>query len=63
MSNYKVTVHEHKIYDLWVEANSKEEAEELASDTVIEGDRRLWSLDENASWVELGDIYEEDEEE
>ena len=60
MNNYRVTVNEHNIYDVWVEADSKEEADELVSNTVIEEDRKLWVLDVEASWMETGTIYNED---
>lgn len=60
MNNYRVTIHENNIYDVWVEADSKEEADEIASNMVMEEDRKLWVKDEEAGWIETGAVYNED---
>lgn len=56
MSKYKVTIHEHKIYDMYIEAPSLELAEEDAEEIVISDDRSLWRPDELAGWTEIGEI-------
>ena len=58
---YKVTIHEHKIYDSFVDASSVEEAREIAENQIIEEESHTWREDHNAGWTELGDIYDEDE--
>ena len=63
MSVYRVTIHEHKIYDYMVEANSKQEAEAMAEETVVNAESHFWREDEMAGWTELGDVYNEDGEE
>jgi hypothetical protein len=59
MKPYKVTIHEHLIYDVWVHADSVAEAEELAENTIFEDDRSGWSQDHEACWIDLGTIYDE----
>ena len=61
MAKYQVTIHEHVIYDHWVEASSKEEAQELAEDAISDGNDAGWKLDAMAGWTEVGDIYLDDE--
>ena len=56
LNRYKVTIHEHVIYDSYIEATSQEEAEELAENQIIEEDSSLWSEDFDAGWTETGDI-------
>jgi hypothetical protein len=63
MSVYRVTIHEHKIYDYMVEAQSKQEAEAMAEDTITNDESHLWREDELAGWTELGDIYNDSDEE
>lgn len=63
MSLYKVTIHEHVIYDYLLEASSKQEAEAMAEDTITNGESHLWREDEMAGWTEIGDVYNEDGEE
>ena len=53
---YKVTIHEHIIYDYMVEAVSEEEAQEIAESVVVEEDRSKWEQDYNAGWIDIGDI-------
>ena len=53
---FKVTVHEHIIYDSFVEATSLEEAEEMVENQIIEEDNASWSVDLDAGWTETGDI-------
>jgi len=62
MAKYRVTIHEHVISDLWVEAKDKNEAIGIAEDHISE-DRRGWIVDEMAGWTEVGDIYNESGEE
>jgi len=61
MTVYKVTIHEHKIYDSFIEAFSKADAEELAENQVFEEDNSRWREDYNAGWTEIGDIEVVDE--
>ena len=63
MKLYKVTMHEHRIFDAYVSAVSLEEAEEIAENQVIEEDRAKWTEDFNAGWTEVGEIEEVDDEE
>lgn len=60
---YKVTIHEHRIYDSFIEAVSEEEAEEIAETQIIEEDSGSWREDRNAGWTEVGEIYDESDEE
>jgi hypothetical protein len=60
---YKVTVHEHVIYDVIVEAGSAAEAKELVENSIFEDDRTLWREDRDAGWVDIGDIYDDSDEE
>lgn len=60
---YRVTVHEHVIYDVIVEADSLAEAEELVENSIFEDDRTLWREDTDAGWVEIGTIYDDNDEE
>jgi hypothetical protein len=62
MAKYRVTIHEHFINDLWVEANSKNEAISIAEDHITEG-YNGWVVDEMACWTEVGDVYNQDGEE
>lgn len=57
---YKVTIHEHKIYDSYITAGSQQEAEEIAEDQVMQEDNAKWELDHNAGWIDIGDIEEVD---
>lgn len=56
MRVYKVTIHEHTIYDHIVEAENEEEARELAEESIISEEKHLWREDRNASWTDIGDI-------
>lgn len=58
---YRVTIHEHRIYDSFVEASSVEEARELVETQIVEEDSGMWREDHNAGWAEIGDIYDEDD--
>ena len=53
---FKVTVHEHIIYDSFIEATSLEEAEEIVENQIIEEDNASWRVDLDAGWIETGDI-------
>jgi hypothetical protein len=46
-----------------VEAQSKQEAEAMAEDTITNDESHLWKEDELAGWTELGDIYNDSDEE
>lgn len=61
MAMYKVTIHEHKIYDSFVEAPSMAEAEEIAESQIIEEENTTWREDFDAGWIEIGDIVEEED--
>ena len=60
---YRVTVHEHVIYDVVVEADSVAEAEELVENSIFEDDRTQWRMDHSAGWVDIGTIYDDSGEE
>jgi hypothetical protein len=62
MALYKVTIHEHKIYDSFIEAISEADAEELAENQIFEEDSHGWREDYNAGWSEIGEITMADEE-
>jgi hypothetical protein len=49
---YKVTIVETKIYDCVVEADSLDEAKDIAVDNEPD-----WVLDDNAGWTELGEDH------
>ena len=53
---YKVTIHDHVIYDLHVDAESEDEAKEIAEDSIAEDDKSRWEIDQMAGWTEVGDI-------
>jgi hypothetical protein len=57
MSTYRVTIHEHKIYDYVVQANTRNEAEAIAEESVANDEQHLWKEDEMAGWTEIGSIY------
>lgn len=56
MKTYKVTIHDHVIYDMYVEAETEVEAEEIAENAVIDGETSTWQIDETAGWTDVGDI-------
>ena len=56
LNKYKVTIHEHIIYDSYIEATSQDEAEEIAENQIIEEDSSSWIQDFDAAWTETGDI-------
>jgi hypothetical protein len=60
---YRVTIHEHKLYDSFIEAENWREAEELAEDQISEELNSGWREDHNAGWIEVGSIYDENDEE
>jgi hypothetical protein len=53
---YKVTVHEHKIYDAFVEAPSQQLAIEEVEDQIVSEDNSKWREDFDAGWTEVGDV-------
>ena len=56
MTMYKVTIHEHKIYDSFIEAPSQTLAEEVAAEQIINEENSKWREDYHANWTEVGDI-------
>ena len=62
MARYQVTIHEHVIGDLWVEAEDKEEAIRLAEEDISNG-FNSWSVDNMAGWIDVGAVYDETGEE
>ena len=58
MARYQVTIHEHVIGDLWVEAEDKEEAIRLAEEDIANG-FNSWSIDNMAGWIDVGSVYDE----
>lgn len=50
MSKYKITIVESAVYDVYVEADSLEEAKDKAHDT----EPSKWVKDDDASYCELG---------
>jgi len=57
VTKYRVTIHEHIISDLWVEADSQSDARDIAEEHISEGFNG-WVVDEMAGWIETGDIEE-----
>ena len=55
MTMYKVTVHEHKIYDVFVSAPSQQLAVEEVEDQIASEDNGKWREDYHAGWTEVGD--------
>lgn len=55
LTKYRVTIHEHIISDLWVEANNENDARRIAEEHISEG-YNGWVVDEMAGWIETGDI-------
>jgi hypothetical protein len=56
MALYKVTIHEHKIYDSFIEAPNEALAEEAAEEQIIAEETSKWREDYHAGWTEVGDI-------
>ena len=46
-----------------VEADSLQEAIDRAEDTITNDESHLWVEDEQASWTDIGSVYNEDGEE
>lgn len=63
MQHYKVTIHDHVIYEYLVDAESKSEAIARAEETISNGESHLWKLDEHAGWTDVGEVYNENGEE
>jgi len=63
MSTYRVTIHEHIIYDYVIDANSKQEAEARAEESIMNEESHLWTQDYQAGWTEIGSIYNDSDEE
>ncbi len=62
MPLYKVTIHEHKIYDSFIQAPSQVLAEEVAEEQIISEETTKWREDYHAGWTEVGDVEVVDEE-
>lgn len=60
LTKYRVTIHEHIINDLWVRAKDENEARNIAKEQISNGGH-TWLVDENAGWIEVGDILSENE--
>lgn len=54
---YKVTIHEHVIYDYVIDAESREEAIARAEDSIVSEEKHLWREDTNAGWIDIGAVY------
>jgi len=63
MAMYKVTIHEHRIYDAFIEAPSQGLAEEVAQEQIVTEDNGKWREDYHAGWTEIGDIEQVEDEE
>jgi len=59
MKRYRVTIHEHVIYDYTLEANNREDAVAMAENSISNDETHLWSKDEMAGWTEIGEIYDD----
>jgi hypothetical protein len=59
MAKYKITIHEHNIYDYMVEASDKNEAIDMAENSIVGDEKHLWTPDEMAGWTEIGSVYNE----
>jgi hypothetical protein len=57
MARYRVTMHDHTIYDYWVEAPDKNTAVAMAEESAANEEKHLWSVDEMAGWTDIGDVY------
>lgn len=56
MAMYKVTVHEHKIYETFIDSPEMPLALEIAENQVTEDNRSTWHEDYNAGWTEVSEI-------
>ena len=63
MTKYRVTIHDHVIYDYVVDADNKNAAISIAEESVANDEKHLWTIDEVAGWADIGSIYNEDGEE
>lgn len=68
MNVYKVTIHEHKIYETYISAPSQQLAIESGEEQIISEDNLKWREDVNAGWTDVidaelvDDVVLEDEE-
>ena len=62
MSTYRITIHDHVIYDYVIEADSKQEAIDRAEESIVNDERHLWREDRDAGWTDVGDIYNDADE-
>jgi len=53
---YKVTIHEHKIYDAFIEAPTQQLAIEEAENQIVGEENAKWREDYNAGWAEVGEV-------
>jgi hypothetical protein len=56
MTMYKVTIHEHKIYDAFIEAPTQQLAIEEAENQIVGEENAKWREDYNAGWAEVGEV-------
>jgi hypothetical protein len=63
MATYTVTIHDHIIYDYVIEADSRQEAEARAEESIMNEESHLWRQDMEAGWTEIGEIYNDMDEE
>ena len=63
MAVYTVTIHDHIIYDYVIEADSRQEAEARAEESIMNEESHLWRQDVEAGWTEIGEIYNDMDEE
>ena len=56
MTRYKVTIHEHVIYDTFIEAPSQALAIEAVEEQIVIEDKAQWVEDVMAGWSDIGDV-------
>jgi hypothetical protein len=57
MTKYRVTIHDHVIYDYVVDASDKNTAINIAEESIVNEEKHLWTVDEMAGWTDIGSIY------
>jgi len=63
MTMYKVTIHEHIIYDRYISAPSMQLAIEAVEEEVVSEDKGKWRQDYNAGWTDVQDAEVVEDEE
>lgn len=56
MTLYKVTIHEHIIYDSFIDAPDQNLAYDIGREQIENEDNTKWQMDPSAGWHEVGDI-------